>query len=235
MFIDPTYIIFVLPALIFTLWASAHVKKVYAQHQTQYSQRGLTGAQAAETVLHRGGVYNVRIEMIGGNLSDHYDPKENVIRLSQEVYSGTSTASIGVAAHEAGHALQYAGDYLPIRVRAAIIPVTSIGSKLAMPLILIGLLFSAYGQQFGDIAMLGVMCYGLCTLFQLLTLPVEFNASSRAIEAIEAEGILTNEETKGAGKVLRAAALTYVAALAASLAQFLRLFILVSGRTNRRR
>jgi Zn-dependent membrane protease YugP len=196
------------------------------------SRRGITGAQAAERVLRANGVSGVRIERVNGNLTDHYDPRANVIRLSDSVYSNTSTAAIGVACHEAGHAVQYAQSYAPIKLRAAIIPITNIGSKLAMPLILIGLLFAVFENLSYTFVYLGIACFGLSLVFQLVTLPVEFNASRRALAAIETGELLTEEEQKGARKTLRAAAMTYVAATAVALAQLLRL-ILIFGRRRR--
>lgn len=196
------------------------------------SRRGITGAQAAERVLRSNGVSGVRIERVNGNLTDHYDPRTNVIRLSDSVYGNTSTAAIGVACHEAGHAVQYAQSYAPIKFRAAIIPITNIGSKLAMPLILIGLLFAVFENLSYTFVYLGIVCFGLSLVFQLVTLPVEFNASRRALAAIETGELLTEEEQKGARKTLRAAAMTYVAATAVALAQLLRL-ILIFGRRRR--
>ena len=194
------------------------------------SVRRITGAEAAQRVLRNNGVQGVRIERVSGKLTDHYDPRTNVIRLSQDVYDNTSTAAIGVACHEAGHAVQYAVGYAPIKLRAAIIPVTNFGSRLAMPLILLGLLFSAFGQMAESLIYLGIACFGLSLVFQLVTLPVEFNASRRALQAIEDGGILTPEEQQGAKKTLTAAALTYVAATAVSLAQLLRLIAIFGGR-----
>ena len=196
------------------------------------SRRGITGAQAAERVLRSNGVSGVRIERVNGNLTDHYDPRTNIIRLSDSVYGNTSTAAIGVACHEAGHAVQYAQSYAPIKFRAAIIPITNIGSKLAMPLILIGLLFAVFENLSYTFVYLGIACFGLSLVFQLVTLPVEFNASRRALAAIETGELLTEEEQKGARKTLRAAAMTYVAATAVALAQLLRL-ILIFGRRRR--
>ena len=170
---------------------------------------------------------------MAGNLTDHYDARSNVIRLSDSVYSQTSTAAIGVAAHEAGHAIQHAQGYVPIKLRNAIIPITNLGSKLAMPLILVGLLFAGTGSAMGELAYLGVACFGLSTLFQLLTLPTEFDASRRALRAIEGCNILTDTEIAGSRKVLTAAALTYVAALAVSLTQLLRLLTIVNRRNDR--
>ena len=227
---DMTYVIFVLPCLILSLWASANVNSTFKKYANQLSYRRITGAQAAQRVLSANGVSGVRIERIRGNLTDHFDPKDNVIRLSDSVYDATSTAAIGVACHEAGHAVQYAQDYAPIKLRAAIVPITNIGSRLAMPLILLGVLFS-FGESisFGFVYA-GIACFGLSVVFQLVTLPVEFNASRRAMEAIASVNILTEEEQKGARKTLTAAALTYVAATAVALAQLLRLLLLFGGR-----
>ena len=232
---DMTYLILVLPCLILSLWASANVNSTFRKYSNQLSARRITGAQAAQRVLSANGVSGVRIERIHGNLNDHYDPKTNVIRLSDSVYDATSTAAIGVACHEAGHAVQYAQAYAPIKLRAAIVPITNIGSRLAMPLILLGLFF-AFGENLSyTFVYLGIACFGLSVVFQLVTLPVEFNASRRAMEAIESGNILTEEEQRGARKTLTAAALTYVAATAVALAQLLRLLLIFGGRNGRRR
>ena len=233
MLFDWTYVVLVLPCVIFAMWASSSVNSTFNKYSKQYSSRGITGAQAAERVLRANGVTGVRIERVAGNLTDHYDPKTNVIRLSDNVYASTSTAAIGGACHEAGHAVQYAQNYGPIKLRAAIIPVTNIGSKLALPLILIGLLLSFLGMVSFVFVYLGIACFGLSLVFQLVTLPVEYNASRRAMQTIESSEILTAEEQKGAKKTLSAAALTYVAATAVSLAQLLRLLLIFGG--NRRR
>lgn len=227
---DWTYITIVLPCLLLAALASASVNSTFKRYSKQYSVRGITGAQAAERVLRRHGVSNVRIERTGGNLTDHYDPKANVIRLSDSVYASTSTAAIGVACHEAGHAVQYAQSYGPIKLRAAIIPVTNIGSRLAMPLILLGILFSALGNASYTLVYAGIACFSLSLVFQLITLPVEFNASRRAMVAMEEAELLTNEELRGARKTLTAAAMTYVAAVAVAAAQLLRLILLFGGR-----
>lgn len=233
MFFDYYYILWVLPAVIFAIWASARVSSTFQKYSSQISRSGLSGSQAARRVLEAEEVYQVQIERTGGSLTDHYDPRTNVIRLSDSVCDQTSTAAIGVAAHEAGHAIQYARGYLPIKIRNAIIPVTNIGSRLALPLILIGLLFAGQGSEMGKLAYLGVFCFGLSTLFQVITLPVEFDASRRALRAIENAHILTEEELSGARKVLTAAALTYVAALAVSLTQLFRLLAIVNRRNGR--
>ena len=229
---DPLYLILVMPCILLSLWASFNVNSTFKKYSKQYSMRRLTGAQAAEQVLRANGVFGVRIERIGGKLSDHYDPKANVIRLSGDVYDSTSTAAIGVACHEAGHAVQYAQSYAPIKLRAAIIPITNIGSKLAMPLILLGLILG-FMEGFSFLFVyLGIGCFALSLVFQLVTLPVEFNASRRAMRAIADSNILTTEEQKGARKTLTAAAMTYVAATAVSLAQLLRLLMLFGGRRD---
>ena len=229
---DMTYVIFVLPFVILSLWASANVNSTFRKYSQQLSMRRITGAQAAQRVLSANGVSGVKVERISGNLTDHYDPRTNVIRLSDDVYDSTSTAAIGVACHEAGHAVQYAQHYAPIKLRAAIIPATNIGSRLAMPLILLGLLFNFFGSYNYTLVYLGIACFGLSLVFQLVTLPVEFNASRRAMEAIESAGILTSEEQIGARKTLTAAALTYVAAAAVALMQLLRLIMLFGGRSR---
>lgn len=227
---DWTYLVIVLPCLLLSLWASSRVNNTFKRYSTQYSSRRITGADAAKRVLQANGVYNVRIDRVSGNLTDHYDPKANVIRLSDSVWGSTSTAAIGVACHEAGHAVQYAQNYGPIKIRAVIIPLTNFGSKLAMPLILLGVILSSLGNLSYSLVYAGIACFSLSLVFQLITLPVEFNASRRAIAAIEDGNILTSDELVGARKTLRAAALTYVAAVAASLGQLIRLIILFGGR-----
>ena len=233
MFFDWTYLVLVMPFVLLSLWASSSVNSTFKKYSQQHSRRGITGAQAAERVLRSNGVTGVRIERVSGNLTDHYDPRTNVIRLSDGVYGSTSTAAIGVACHEAGHAVQYAQSYGPIKLRAAIIPITNIGSKLAMPLILIGVLLAAFENLSFGFVYLGIACFGLSLVFQLITLPVEFNASRRALSAIESGELLTEEEQKGARKTLTAAAMTYVAATAVSLAQLLRLILIFGGRRRR--
>jgi Zn-dependent membrane protease YugP len=233
---DMTYVVLVLPCILLSLWASYRVNSTFKKYSQQISRRCLTGAQAADRVLRSHGITNVRIERISGNLTDHYDPKTNVIRLSDSVHDNASTAAIGVACHEAGHAVQYAQHYAPIKLRAAIIPVTNIGSKLAMPLILIGLLINSLIAVSADVGYafvyIGIACFGLSLIFQLITLPVEFNASRRAVRAIRDSELLTDEELSGAKKTLTAAALTYVAAAAVALAQLLRLVMLFGRRRN---
>lgn len=230
---DSTYLFLVLPCILLSLWASNNVKTTFQKYSRQLSRRNITGAQAAQRVLSANGVHGVRIDRVGGNLTDHYDPKTNVIRLSDSVYSSTSTAAIGVACHEAGHAVQYAENYAPIKLRAAIIPVTNFGSRIAMPLILLGIVCTFLGSFADTLVYLGIAAFGLSLVFQLVTLPVEFNASRRAMQAIESSQLLTEEEQSGARKTLRAAALTYVAATAVALAQLLRLIAIFGGRRRR--
>lgn len=230
---DWTYLVLVLPCIILSMWASSSVNSTFKKYSKVLSSRRITGAEAAQRVLFANGVRNVRIERVGGNLTDHYDPKTNVIRLSDSVHNSTSVAAIGVACHEAGHAVQYAQNYAPIKLRAAIIPITNIGSKLAMPLILLGIVLSFLGNFSYTLVYLGIAAFGMSLVFQLVTLPVEFNASRRAIRAIEDGNILTEEEQRGAKKTLKAAAMTYVAATAVALAQLLRLVILFGGRGRR--
>lgn len=232
MYFDIFYIILVVPALIFSFWASAKVNSTFKKYSSIRSRRGMTGREAAEAVLRQNGVTGVIVSQISGNLTDHYDPRTNVINLSEKVYNSDSVAAIGVAAHEAGHAVQHAEGYFPIRLRSAIIPLTNIGSKLSMPLFLLGLILSAYGEKFLYIAYAGIICFSLCVLFQLVTLPTEFNASRRAVEAIDGS-ILDETEAKGAKKVLSAAAMTYVAALAVALMQLLRLLAIAGNRKRR--
>ncbi len=227
---DWTYIYIVLPCFLLALLASARVNSTFRRYAKQISTRHITGHDAAMRVLRANGVYDVQIQRVSGNLTDHYDPKANVIRLSDSVYDSASTAAIGVACHEAGHAVQYAQEYFPIKIRAAIIPVTSIGSRLAMPLILLGILFGSFGNYSYSLVYLGIALFALSLVFQLITLPVEFNASRRAMETIRNTEILTEEEQKGARKTLTAAAMTYVAAVAVSAAQLLRLILLFGGR-----
>lgn len=226
---DWTYLVFVLPFILISLITSANVNSTFNKYSHQLSRRNITGADAAKRVLFANGITNVSVEHVSGNLTDHFDPKANVIRLSDSVYNSTSTAAIGVACHEAGHAVQHATSYVPIKLRGVIFPVANIGSKLAIPLILLGILFGAFGYFSDTIINIGIICFAFSFLFQVVTLPVEFNASRRAIRAIESGDLLTADELKGARKTLTAAALTYVAAAAASLAQLLRLIVLFGG------
>ncbi|MEA4920580.1 MAG: zinc metallopeptidase [Clostridiaceae bacterium] len=227
--IDSYYIILVLPAIIFAMIAQGRVTSAFNRYSKERTRKGITGADAARAVLQANGVSDVRIEMVAGNLTDHYDPRTNVIRLSENVYNADTVAAVGVAAHEAGHAVQYAYGYVPIKIRSAIIPVSQIGSTLAMPMIFIGIILNAF-----SLIKIGIVFFAAAVVFQLITLPVEFNASNRAIDAIASTGILYEDELPGAQKTLSAAALTYVAALLVSLAQFIRLLLIFGGgRRNR--
>ena len=218
-------ILIVLPALIFSVWAQIKVNSTYKKYSAFPTKRGMTGAGAARRILDENGLTHVRIEHIRGNLNDHFDPRANVIRLSDAVHDSTSAAAIGVAAHEAGHAVQYAQNYAPMKFRALIIPATRFGSILAMPLFFIGLILAS------DYLMLvGIILYATSALFQLATLPVEFNASGRAMKVLRTSGMLSTEEQGAAKEVLTAAAMTYVAALVTSLLTLLRLLVLAGGR-----
>ena len=218
-------ILIVIPAFIFSVWAQIRVNSTYKKYSTHPTKKRMTGADAARRILDANGLSHVRIEHIRGELTDHFDPRANVIRLSDAVHDSMSAAAIGVAAHEAGHAVQYAKGYAPIKLRALIIPTSRFGSMLAIPMFFIGMIFAS------DYLMLaGIVLYATVALFQLVTLPVEFNASSRAMKALASSGMLDTEEQTAARKVLTAAALTYVAALATSLLTLLRLVLLAGGR-----
>lgn len=232
MYFDWTYLVLVIPAMIFAMWASNRVNKTFEKYQSQHSIKRITGAAAARRILDANGLQNVPIDLITGNLTDNYDPTANVVRLSQSVYNNTSTAAIGIACHEVGHALQYATNYPPVRLRMAIIPVTRIGSRLSVPLIIVGILLGSLSYFFTVIAYIGIAFFALSTFFQLVTLPVELNASKRALQQIQANGLLYDNEIQGAKEVLNAAALTYVAALAVSLTQLIR-FLMIVGRRRR--
>ena len=222
---DPYYWMILVPAMLIALLAQLNVSATFNRYSRVASRRGLTGAQAAEAVLRAHGVYDVRIERVSGRLSDHYDPRSNVICLSDGVYGSTSVASLGVAAHEAGHAVQYAQGYGPIKLRTAIIPVCNIGSQLSILLIVLGLIFY-FPALFG----VGVILFAVAVVGQVVTLPVEFNASRRAMASLRDTGLLEQEELRGARKVLTAAAMTYVAALLVSIAQLLRFLLAFGGR-----
>lgn len=226
--IDITYIILVLPAVIFALIMQSRVNSVYKKYSVVNLSNSMSGAEVARRVLYAFGISNVRIERVSGNLTDHYDPKTNTIRLSDTVYDSRSVAAAGVAAHECGHAMQYASGYGPIKIRSAIIPICNIGSTLSTPLILIGFFLA-----WQPLVNIGILFFALATVFQLVTLPVEFNASRRAIAVLEDTGIVTRDEKSSAKKVLGAAAMTYVAALAVSLVQLLRLIIIFGGGRRR--
>ena len=224
--IDPLYLYLVLPAIVLSLIAQIKVKSTFSKYSNHLCN--YTGADAAKRVLESNGVYDVKIERVSGNLTDHYDPKTNVIRLSDAVYGATSISAVGVAAHEAGHAVQYAKSYSPIKVRTAIYPVCNIGSQLSMPLLLIGLLLN-----YSFLMNLGIIFFAVALVFQLVTLPVEFNASKRALVGLRDSSVLLDDsEIKGARKVLSAAALTYIAAFLVSLTQLLR-FLIIANRRRR--
>ncbi len=228
LYLDRYYFLLCVPAFIIALIANAGVKNAYAKYSKIRNERGLTGESAARQVLAHYGINNVAIEITQGRLSDHYDPKSNVIRLSPGVYSGQSIAAIGIACHEAGHAAQHAEGYFPIKVRNAVIPITRFGSTAGILLTILGLIFS-----FEPLVSIGLLLYFFIVIFQFVTLPVEFNASRRAIMVIGETGMLSPDEIPMARKMLSAAAMTYVAALIVALAQFLRLFLRVNN--NRRR
>ena len=223
---DRTYILLIIGMLL-SLAASAKLKSTFAKYRRIRSASGLTGAEAAARILRAAGITDVQIRAIPGSLTDHYDPRTKTVSLSQDIYGQTSLAAVGVAAHECGHAIQHAVHYAPLEMRSAIVPVAHLGSSLSWPLFLIGLL-----AGIRPLTTAGIVLFSLAVLFQLVTLPVELNASSRALRMLEGTGILGVSEVKGARKVLTAAALTYVAALAASILQLLRLLILAGGRRN---
>lgn len=229
MYWDSTYILVLIGAVI-SMIASGNVSSTFGKFSGVTNRRGLRAQDAAELILRGVGIHDVRIERIRGNLTDHYSPSERVLRLSDSVYGSTSVAAIGVAAHECGHAIQHNVGYAPLKLRSASVPVANIGSKLSWPLILLGLVLGNIG-----LARAGVFLFTFVVLFQLITLPVEFNASSRALAVLEESNMLSGSELQGAEKVLRAAALTYVAALFSSILQLLRLVILTQGSNRRRR
>lgn len=224
---DITYFIFMIPCLILSLYCSAKVNSTFNKYSKVANKRGITGAQAAQQVLTANGVTGVRIEPVSGKLTDHFDPRTNTIRLSEAVYNNTSVAAVGVAAHEAGHAVQHAQDYMPNKIRSAIVPVANIGSKLSWILIFIGFLLPV---QYNFVITLGIIFFSLSVLFTLVTLPVEFNASKRALATIRGTNLLYDDEYTGAKKTLSAAAMTYVAAAATAVAQLLRLVLLANRR-----
>ena len=211
--------------VVLSMLASSKVKTTFARYQRVRSMSGITGAEAAQRILHQSGIYDVRVEHVSGSLTDHYDPRSKVLRLSDSVYGSSSVAAVGVAAHECGHAVQHEKGYVPLSIRSALVPVANFGANLAWPVFLMGLIFSI-----GPLLDIGILLFLAAVLFQLVTLPVEFNASSRALRLLESNGILYGEEIRDTRKVLSAAALTYVASLAASVLQLLRLIILAGGR-----
>lgn len=224
---DPTYFLVLIGAVI-CMVASWRVKSTFNKYSGYRSMSGMTGAQAAERILHAAGIYDVTIQHVSGNLTDNYHPGKKTLNLSDSVYNSTSVAAIGVAAHEVGHAIQHQQGYVPLSLRSAIVPVANIGSTIAWPLILFGLLFTRESGSF--FINLGIICFSFAVIFQLVTLPVEFNASSRAMEMLSSQGILSQEELPYTKKVLSAAALTYVASAASAILQLLRLVLLFGGR-----
>lgn len=224
-FFDYYYIIFVIPAVILSLIVQFKLKSTYAKYSKVGNARRITGAQAANLVLNYYGISDVNIVSVAGTMTDHYDPTQKVIRLSEGVFNSSSIAAVGIACHEAGHAAQHAENYAPIKIRNSILPVCNIGSSLSIPLLIAGIVLS-----FQPLVWIGIGFFAFTTVFQLVTLPVEFNASKRAVNVIESNGLLSFEEKNGAEKVLKAAAMTYVAALAVSLAQLLRLIFRYTGR-----
>ena len=233
---DPTYILVLIGAILCML-ASSRVNSTYNKYSRVRCRCGMTGAEAADRILRMSGINDVQIQHVSGNLTDHYDPRNKVLRLSDSVYDSMSVAAIGVAAHECGHALQHHKGYLPLKLRSALVPLANLGSKLGLPLVILGLIlgigFELPGGGYFSLATIGIWVFSLAVLFQFVTLPVEFNASKRALQTIETNGFLTDSEYVGARKVLSAAALTYVAALASALATMLRLLIIVAGGRRR--
>lgn len=226
-YFDPTYML-VLVGVVLCMLASSRVNSTYAKYARVGNHAGITGAMAAERILHQVGIYDVSIQRVSGKLTDHYDPKNKVLRLSDSTYGSTSVAALGVAAHECGHAIQHATGYMPLQLRGALVPVANFGSSISWPLILIGLFMN--GNMSLLLINLGIMLFSTAVLFQIVTLPVEFNASSRALSILQGSGMLYDEEVKQARKVLSAAALTYVASAASSILQLLRLLLLTGGR-----
>ena len=227
---DPTYVL-VLIGVVLSLLASSRVKTTFNKYSRMHNSRGITGAEAAQRVLRQAGIHDVVVERVAGSLTDHYDPRSKVLRLSDSVYGSTSVAAVGVAAHECGHAIQHAKGYVPLKFRSVLVPVANIGAKISWPLILFGLLITSESSWI--LIELGIFAFALSVLFHLVTLPVEFNASNRAIRCIADTGMMYGEEIVAAKKVLNAAALTYVASAASSLLQLLRLVMLTGGRRRR--
>ena len=226
-YFDPTYVLIIIGVLL-SMGASAKLNATYGRYSSVASRCGMTGAQAAQRILQSQGIYDVTVRHVSGRLTDHYDPRSKTVNLSDTVYGSTSIAAIGVAAHECGHAIQHANGYVPLRVRGAFVPVANIGSNLAWPLIIIGLIFR--GSMSTVLIQAGIIMFSLAVLFQLITLPVEFNASHRAMQQLERTGILGGNELRDTRKVLTAAAMTYVASAASMILQLLRLIILFGGR-----
>lgn len=226
---DPTYFL-VLIGVVICLLASAKMNATFNKYSKVRNHSGMTGREAAEAVLHRAGIYDVRVERVAGNLTDHYDPRNKVLRLSDATYSSTSVAAMGVAAHECGHAIQHAQGYAPLKFRSALVPVANFGSQIAWPLILFGLIFSS--NMSSIFLNLGILAFSMAVLFQLVTLPVEFNASNRAIRILAGSGMLQGDEVRHTRKVLTAAALTYVASAASAILQLLRIVLIANRRRD---
>ena len=235
-YFDPTYILVAIGAIL-SMWASSRVSSTFNKYSRVRGRSGMTGAQAAERILQRAGIYDVRIEHISGNLTDHYDPSAKVLRLSDSVYDSPSVAAVGVAAHECGHAVQHNVGYTPLKLRSLLVPAANLGSRLGLPIVLLGLVlgleFNLPGGGYFSLAQIGIWVFLFAVAFQVITLPVEFNASSRALKMMDECGIMGSDEISDCRRVLGAAALTYVAAAASSVLQLLRLVILVNGRKRR--
>ena len=229
MFYDPTYIL-VMIGVVICLLASAKMNSTFSKYSRVRSHSGMTGKEAAEALLHREGIYDGRVEYVAGNLTDHYDPRSKVLRLSDATYQQTSVAAIGVAAHECGHAIQHARGYAPLSIRSALVPVANFGSSIAWPLIIIGLIMNSQTSQL--FLNLGVIAFSMAVLFQIVTLPVEFNASRRALKILGNTGMLYPDEVRETRKVLTAAALTYVAGAASAILQLLRLIMISNSRRD---
>lgn len=225
-------IVLLIPAVLLSLWAQARVTGTFKKYAKVYNRRGMTGAEVARRILDHNGLTQVRIEHIQGELTDHFDPRDNVVRLSDATYSSQSVGAIGVAAHEVGHAIQHATGYVPIRVRNAIVPAVNLCSKLSMPILMIGLIFGYLGGIFPTLIDVGILLFAGTVVFQLITLPVEFNASGRALRTLRGDNILDETEIQGAGKVLRAAAMTYVAAAVSAVMSLLRLILISRSRRD---
>lgn len=221
-YFDPTYIL-VLIGVVISMTASANVRGSFQKYSRVFNRRGIRAEQAAQQILRNAGIFDVQIQRVQGNLTDHYDPRSKTLRLSDSVYGSTSVSAIGVAAHECGHAIQHAGGYVPLKLRGALVPVVNVASTISMPLILVGLILGYFG-----LARIGVVLFSAVLIFQLVTLPVEFNASSRALRVLGSTDILYEEEVGTARKVLRAAALTYVASAMATALQLFRLLLLIN-------
>jgi uncharacterized protein len=234
MFFDPMWLLFMAPAFIFMLYAQAKVKSAYNKYSRVPNARGISGAQAAQSLLRASNLNHVKVEATRGKLTDHYDPRGKVLRLSEGVYSSTSVAAMGIVAHEVGHAVQDGAGYAPMRVRSALVPAANLGSTLGWIFVMVGLVLSAMGSGFGlNVAWLGVVLFAAAVLFTLVTLPVEFNASSRALQMLRGNGLIVAQEYNGARAVLSAAALTYVAAMLQAVSQLLYFVFLLTGMRRR--